>query len=817
MSVVHIARFGSSGGAHTLLTATGGDESVLSAAAWYTDLPPQGDSSDLGDFAAGYAIGDWYIAQLTRPDHRAARAGMVMTTVAVLPIDSLSFIDLGATLDALSADSENVHPIPISQLTRPSASRDDTAGATALVAALVRRRRGVWVGPGGIPAIASVWRHLSTTDRRRLTFGAAFHPLAISLPRSDSNLVVATTPPRYAGRWNDWPTVTADSVSDDAAARAVMGEAGEPTRELATALVGTEVSLEQWRLIAAASDRLARLNDINHEALRALAQLVGELTPDPGTGVSVKAAVLSALAASTPEQPMDELRGLRAIPWSAYGGEKDLANLIRDWASGVIANPARSPDLVSAFDESEKNAEDTFWTAVERALTAAAEEDSTGAIAHASTLTDEDDERALAWLGRAVPRDRLDLSVAGAVAGHGGPAWLAPFAKRRGLPRTHAQVVDISDSTQAWRRQLSIRPSDDEANDMLAARIGSAATLESAISGDLEGLRERAAQIVIAQPTLLRGVDVTKRALHRLLLTVEGLGGDPWTVVQPDLVMTEVLDQLTDDEVVDQELLDSLARTSAADISSHPRRASVWNRLPPYARERLLVATADAVARDKTAFTAALEPDLARTILSPTVFGAVAHDDPDRALAILQTLGQADSHHAAILATRGRFTPSQSDRLGRLVKDRRWKQAATVIADLTAARPDLLPAAKQVTDLFGIVDRIARFAGLIGGASKLATRDEIRDAVVDVASELYPAGPSDQSLWQRAGGDDGDIPRAKTGREAWARGIRAIETGARGAPTLLRLLSVIQRDYPRNNNVATLSDAIQGQKPYDHR
>jgi hypothetical protein len=70
---------------------------------------------------------------------------------------------------------------------------------------------------------------------------------------------------------------------------------------------------------------------------------------------------------------------------------------------------------------------------------------------------------------------------------------------------------------------------------------------------------------------------------------------------------------------------------------------------------------------------------------------------------------------------------------------------------------------------------------------------------------LYPDGPTDGALWERAGGDNADLAKASTGRLRWGTALQAIISGQRGAPSLGTLVDTMRSDYPHNADLKLLS------------
>jgi hypothetical protein len=76
----------------------------------------------------------------------------------------------------------------------------------------------------------------------------------------------------------------------------------------------------------------------------------------------------------------------------------------------------------------------------------------------------------------------------------------------------------------------------------------------------------------------------------------------------------------------------------------------------------------------------------------------------------------------------------------------------------------------------------------------------IRDKKLeDIISELYPAGPIDQDIWQRAGGDVSRLRLNGTGRAQWFSALRTLKQGGGGENISIdSLMLEVKSDFPNH-------------------
>jgi len=91
-----------------------------------------------------------------------------------------------------------------------------------------------------------------------------------------------------------------------------------------------------------------------------------------------------------------------------------------------------------------------------------------------------------------------------------------------------------------------------------------------------------------------------------------------------------------------------------------------------------------------------------------------------------------------------------------------------------------------------------------GADGQVFTDDNWWRTAEDVASELYPLGPTDAEVWSRAGGDLSRLKAGLSGRASWHAALRFLRLGGGGSISIDSLLAVMQDDYPNHLELAKL-------------
>lgn len=82
---------------------------------------------------------------------------------------------------------------------------------------------------------------------------------------------------------------------------------------------------------------------------------------------------------------------------------------------------------------------------------------------------------------------------------------------------------------------------------------------------------------------------------------------------------------------------------------------------------------------------------------------------------------------------------------------------------------------------------------------------KVRAALRDLLPDLYPAGPVDQDIWERAGGDLSRLVLNKSGRSMWHNALRLLEHGGGGSIQVQSLISEALCDFPHNAHLRALT------------
>ena len=308
----------------------------------------------------------------------------------------------------------------------------------------------------------------------------------------------------------------------------------------------------------------------------------------------------------------------------------------------------------------------------------------------------------------------------------------------------------------------------------------------------------------------MAGADIT--ALRAQAIWREALASDEkcWQAqADPVAAFHAILDHALDAGAVDSSLIDRLSHTPVADLVTYRRRREVWANIGDIGFSGLLAATAEGWLRHAARVGVPFVPEgpLQTAILASDKVEATLNglDRPPlaNAIGIVAALNEYGEQgflrliENVFLRTTALGTV-EAQRIGSLVLERRWRAvAAALVAQCERGRVDVTPALRVCYDMLNVWDRFRLRLTPVSEVEKW-------EGLLELASELYPAGPDDGGLWERAGGNDADLPSKGDGRTRWRRAVRNIRNG-RG-PTPLVLLTRMSEDFPNNERIPNLAD-----------
>ncbi|MCY4354372.1 MAG: effector-associated domain EAD1-containing protein [Truepera sp.] len=819
------ALYGECRGGHSLLVSSG-DDAVSAAIVQRLDLPDTAPPNvEWSPFLRGFPYLDRYVLSRTFHDTGASRGGMVFSHALLAPLDELAetsdlqpLLKLLATSDEQRPDATTVR-IPCTETPIPQAiDLIDAAEALGARGTLPVVRLG---HVGFDDLVVALWANLPPEIRRGFAFRLSFGPPdLVEQPMP----ALVCTPRGLAARWSEYPVIRAATPNDPGslASAILSGHArATPLTEFMQQMEVKPATLRNLRLAEQAY--LLHIGEPTLERRAGVMRLIEKLSPDSDAGSDGKDLLVRRLCDALSGAAAEEILRLRNLQLSAFPAPTRVWKTLEGWVAGNSFARDQDVDMLSVLeDATTSHAAVQDWRgAIRNGLAVAARsarssfprafwrwtrirlEIVTAVFPHVPAEAGVEER-----LASATPRT-LDEAAAGT---------LEPLALSRGWLRLHGTVLSASASAlDAARRQVAVDTGSSFVEGLRAALRSAkpAELVECALEIEDPRMPRLAGEAVARDPKLLAGLDLTPTTAQAIWREALAIEPESWQgPTDPAAAFHSILDRLLDGSQSDPMLLEQLSGTPVADLANYPRRPEIWSRIGDGARRNLLTATANGWLNNAASAgipfvpehdlqTALLEADeLERTL------DALIPDRVGSAVRIVTALSQYDQQRFLQLLTkltsRTMSLPTPDAKgIGRLVLERQWEDvAAYLLGQFKSGRRDLKPALRACCDM---LDRWGRFiVGLVP-----ISESEKWEAFQELAAELYPGGPDEDGLWERAGADDADLSTSGDGRTRWRNAIRKMRNGK--GPTPSALLARMKEDFPNNERILHLAgDPIFG-------
>ena len=817
------ALYGEYRGGHSLLASSGDDE-VSAAIVQRLDLPdavPPG--VEWSPFLAGFPYKGRYVLSRTFRDTGASRSGMVFSHALLARLDEIvDTPDLRPLLKLFASSDRqrpNVTTVELVPTETPLPHSDELIGAAE---ALVMNGRLPVVRLGHIgfdDLVVALWARLLPEVRRGFAFRLSFDPR--DLVETPMPALVCTPSP-MAARWSDYPMVQSAASREPASlAAAILSghKKAAPLLEFMREIGSQPTTFPDLRLAEQAY--VLSMGERTVERRVGALRLIEKLSPDPDAGEDGKNVLVRQLCELVPAAGAEDILLLRNLQLSGFPSPSWVWKAVETWVAKNDYRQNQDVEMLSVLEDATSStaAVEEWRTAVLDGFATAAgsrksfffaafwrwlqvRPETVATLFHYVPAEARNEERLVA----ATPR-KLDETAAIA---------LATPALSRGWFRLHGAVLSASCSpSDAARQQVAV---DTDPSVLVGLRsalrnANAEEVVECGLEIDDPRMPQLAGEVVAKKPKLLVGVDITGLKAQAIWREALAIDLEAWQgPADPAAAFHLILDRLLDDGEADLSLIALLSDTPVADLGTYPRRPEVWSRVTDVSFNNLVAATTNGWLREASRTEVPFVPEdtLQSAILEsddfdPTVDALI----PDRISTIVGIVNTLDGYDEQrflglidnmILRTNS-LTASDAEAIGRLILEREWGNAAVdMVERYKSGQRNLRPTLRACYDMLGLWDRLAL------GLTPVSESDKWQ-ALESLAADLYPGGPDDHGLWERAGGNDADLPSKGDGRMRWRKAMRDMRHGKQPAPSAL--LPDMMEDFPNNQRLIHLAtDAV---------
>ena len=813
------ALYGEIRGGHSLL-ASSGDDAVSMGIVQRLDLPDTAPPGvEWSPFLRGFPYGDRYVLSRTFHDTGASRGGMVFSHALLAPLDEIGetrylglLLKLLATSDQQRPDATTVQLVRTETRLPQATDLNDAAEALGANGRLPVVRLG---HVGFDDLVVALWAHLLPEMRRGFGFRLSFDPRdLVETPMP----ALVCTPRGMAARWSEYPVIRSAAHREPGSlAAAILSGDGKvaPVIEFMQKMGVKPATFPDLRL----AEQAYRL-DIGEPTLErrvGVMRLIEKLSPDSDAGEGGKDLLVRRLCDVLSSARAEEILQLRNLQLSAFPSPSRIWKALERWMAENSYPQDQDVEMLSVLEDATAgtNAVIEWQTAVLDGL-AIASGSPKPSFSRALWRWLQIRPEIIATVFDHVPAEgRVEERLATTAPRKLEKAaveMLATHALSHGWLRLHGAVLSASCSpSDAARRQVAVDtdPAFGEGLRSALQHAKPAEFVECALEIDDPRMPLIAGEAVAKDPALLAGVDLTAikaQAIWREALTIDP---ESWRGLDdPAAALRSILDCLLDGGQTDTSLIERLSDTPVADLGTYSRRPEIWSRIEGVALDNLLAATASGWLRRAESGRIPFIPEhdlqiaiIENVALDPTLDTLI----PNRvgtAIGIVTALDRYDEQRLLrliekLISRTTLLATVDAEGIGRLVLEHRWEEAASVlVARYGSGRFDVKPALLCCYDMLSFWERIKLRLTPVSEWEKW-------DGFQELATELYPGGPDDSGLWERAGGDDADLSNRRDGRTRWRKAVRNIRNGRGPSPSAL--LAEMKKDFPNNERILHLA------------
>ena len=828
------ALYGEHRGGHSLLAASE-DDGMSNDIVQRLDLPDTAPPGvEWSPFLRGFPFRNRYVLSRTFRDTNTSRGGMVFSHALLVPLDDIEEITDLAPLLQLLASSDRQRPkattIDFVRTETPLPNAVDLIDAAEALAATGQYSRYskeqgttrplpvVRLGHVGFDVlVVALWARLLPEMRRGFAFRLSFDPRDLGETPAPA---LVCTPPSMAARWSDYPIIRL-GVSREPASLAAAVLSGHET---AASLLGFKreigakpATFRDLRLLDRAY--LLTIGEPTLDRCVGAVRLIEKLSSEPDAGEDGKDVLVRRLCELVAAATAEQILLLRNLRLSAFPSPNRVWKTLEIWVAENSYPRDQDGKVLTILEDATATATATAveeWrTAVLDGL-AIATRSRNSAFPKAFWRWFQVRPEVVAVVFRHVPAEvGVEKRVAAATPrrlDETATEPLATLALSRGWLRMHGAILSaIRNPLDAARVQIAVdtEPSFVEGLKSVLRQATPAEVVDCALEIEDPRMSRLAGEAVARDPRLLAEIDLTE--IKAQVIWREALDIDPecWRApADPTAAFHSILDSLLDGGDADPSLIERLSHAPIAELGSYSRRPETWPRIKGNALDNILTATASGWLRRAAGGGVPFAPEqaLQSAILGNDEFestlDALVPGRVGAALRVVATLDRYDEHRflhllESMMSRTTSLAASDAGGIGRLVLERQWEEVA---ADLAAryenGRRDLKPALRACYDMLDFWVRWRLWLTPIPETEKWTAFEEL-------AAELYPGGPDDGGLWERAGGKDADLSSGGDGRTRWRNAMRNMRNGK--GPTPSELLAMMLEDFPNNERLLHLA------------
>ena len=834
--IVHQAIYGDRDGSYALLKTSLTDIERAKRICNVTDLIDRPSSGHLTrPVFRGFAFNDSYLFIKTFPDNDpSVRRGRVLSHTLIVEQDDLNQLnDLKKLFFYFLPESnkdielqqilfDDIDSVP-DQIINPISR--EAAAINALLEITDYESTLVWIGEEGyLSFITHVWSQLKGNLRATLKLGIGFSPQKVDT----QHLNILYVQEEYANKWhtiNCFVVGKTDTGRLESIASFLLSGNRDRAKSLdnfidALGIIPGKIDdLTYLEKVLSTYENLSMITDLNR--LIVFCDLISKYSPDENVAKTDKKMILNQITSCIGNATSKQIVALKDAEWLGFPNALQLiGNQVTNWVKKNLFNSKVHKSITSviakAFDPENKV---QWWKKAVTDSLKTVLENWKPAYAIAIWNWFVADHALVKTLGSLIPTT-IDVET------HLVDTWPKPglelaqkiksFATDRKWLALHGlSALQLYSPEESILHQLKIDivPRHTSALQKMGELIDDEEFIQLTVSIGESRLIEISGGKVVNNASLVSRIDVENAIWRQIWLSSIVQGNQPWKgISKPTTVLSSLFEEILKGEIIDPRLLSVLCNSDFNDLSDFKKRAEVWEHISGNVKNGFLNGTAIGCVKlldKKNISLDGFEEEIRNRLTSTAIIKQVIEDQTIKVstkiflFEELSTLGEAEF---LLLLNTGLFSAAESTRIGELVFRNNWRKIADTIAEKISIRVDLKPALAECQSLLGFFKRLS--LSISGYLSESVSTEEWWSAFTEQCYTLYSKGPTEIGLWERAGGENYDLPTKGTGREIWVNTIKKIQNGIAGVDAQ-KLLQKMLKDYPLNTELRQLNRTIR--------
>jgi hypothetical protein len=780
----------------------------------------------------GFMVGNHFLILKTYPDNSPrVRTGRLFSHVLIIDKDDIGKVNDLSVLFGCFRDSIN-KDLNISLIEYHS---DDfsltnyTSREKKVAQGIVSNRKNIiWVGQSGFEdMICKIWRGLDMDTRHKLNFGIQFNPVQVSIDKFN----ILATPENIAIQWRnktDFYLIEPQEpdVTLSLATKAILGndEAKAQFEKFSKKIEVPYPSiecLETWEWCIKVSESIEKGQENKFADVIQLLMLICAYSNDKNRGDVFKQKVLDVLVDLTKKTSnISEILSLRDVDLEAIrNANSKLQHSLEEWCNNHLVeekfNKVTPYILIIAKLSDTKNTRGWWRESIKESLTNKFKHWQKNYAKICWLWFDEDPQifDILSFFlpenNKQIEQDLIDTFPRNIAINL--PLDIASFAAMKKWYKLHAVAIcgQHKGVHIILNQQLAVDKDENSTDgfEYIANYFRPLDFIGESVHLNDERLWTIAGRM-LSGTNFVERLDISYYGWHKIICKALEQGTKIEALFQyPEFFVYNTLDTLLQGNEVPEEIWPLIIKNRLIDIYDYEQREKAWDILPSHTKKDFLQATASSYMKSEDNHVS-IEKELHDYLNGATFMQEYFNQNRRNLSAILHLFDKVNVTNQTLLANfiygyNEQFPQLEATSLGKIVLKKGWEKCAENIYDKAKYNYSYRPALQEC---YHLLDRWRKFnLSLFGYISSISiSEEEWWNELLVVACDLFPKGPNEDNLWEKADGKESELHHNTTGEDAWQKALWKLRKGGYKDITVSKLLKAMKNRFSYNTRLNDL-------------